>query len=332
MSIDRRSFIKLTAVTGGAAAIAACGRQSREPADPLHPRRRSHAGNRGDEERRLPDLSAPDAARPSASCRATPTSIRDGQPGVMTMSLAKKLDGNPSHPVSQGKLCPRGQASIQITYHPDRLTQPLKREGARGSGEYQPITWDAAIAELTARLDARRRNQLSRADAPRRRASRNDLSRCSSTSPARRRRSSFELFSDDVLRRANLLSFGREQLPTFDFANSRASHLVRRRLPRDVGLAVVAERRLREHAAADARASAARWCRSEPRMSLTGASADEWVAIRPGTEGVLALGLANALGDKMQPRSVHAGGSRTAGRGLRKPRASTPARARMLER
>src|SRR5205814_9643964 len=36
----------------------------------------------------------------------------------------------------------------------------------------------------------------------------------------------------------------------------------------------------------------------EPRMSLTGASADEWVAIRPGTEGVLALGLANLLGAK----------------------------------
>ena len=36
----------------------------------------------------------------------------------------------------------------------------------------------------------------------------------------------------------------------------------------------------------------------EPRMSLTGASADEWVAIKPGTEGILALGLANALGAK----------------------------------
>ena len=58
----------------------------------------------------------------------------------MTMSLAKKMDGNASHPVSQGKLCPRGQASIQITYHPDRIIQPLKRRGARGSGDYQPVS------------------------------------------------------------------------------------------------------------------------------------------------------------------------------------------------
>src|SRR4029077_15557878 len=36
----------------------------------------------------------------------------------------------------------------------------------------------------------------------------------------------------------------------------------------------------------------------EPRMSLTGASADKWVAIQPGTEGILALGLAKALGGK----------------------------------
>ena len=68
--------------------------------------------------------------------------IRNGQLGVMTMSLAKKVDGNESHPISHGKLCPRGQASIQITYHPDRLVQPLKRRGARGAGDYPPITWD----------------------------------------------------------------------------------------------------------------------------------------------------------------------------------------------
>ena len=49
----------------------------------------------------------------------------------------------------------------------------------------------------------------------------------------------------------------------------------------------------------------------EPRMSLTGASADEWVAIKPGTEGVLALGLANALGAK-NLGAVHAGGGREA--------------------
>ena len=64
------------------------------------------------------------------------------------MGLAKKLEGNPAHPISQGKLCVRGQAAIQVTYHPDRIRQPLKRTGERGSGPFQEITWDEALAEL----------------------------------------------------------------------------------------------------------------------------------------------------------------------------------------
>ena len=109
------------------------------------------------------------------------------------------------------------------------------------------------------------------------------------------------MFSDDVLRRANLLSFGREQLPTFDLAASRyaisfgADFLGTWNSP-------VA------HAAAYGRMRQARpgvrgsFVQVEPRMSLTGASADEWVAVRPGTEGVLALGLAHAMiRDKLRP-------------------------------
>ena len=61
------------------------------------------------------------------------------------MALAKKLEGNPKHPISQGKLCVRGQAAIQVTYHPDRIRQPLRRTGARGSGPFQEISWDEAI-------------------------------------------------------------------------------------------------------------------------------------------------------------------------------------------
>ena len=90
------------------------------------------------------------------------------------MAVAKKLEGNASHPISQGALCPRGQASIQITYHPDRLIEPLKRRGSRGSGDYQPITWDAAIAELVSRLDAAPTGSLAALTRPGA-SSRNDL-------------------------------------------------------------------------------------------------------------------------------------------------------------
>ena len=79
---------------------------------------------------------------------------------------------------------------------------------------------------------------------------------------ARRAPVAFELFGDDVLRRANAISFGHEQLPTFDLARSRFVLVVRRRFPRHVELAGRAERGLRPDAAGPARASAARSCRS----------------------------------------------------------------------
>ena len=50
------------------------------------------------------------------------------------MGLVKKLEGNPEDPISQGKLCARGQAALQITYHPDRLDKPRKRRVASWAG------------------------------------------------------------------------------------------------------------------------------------------------------------------------------------------------------
>ena len=72
---------------------------------------------------------------------------------MVRRAVAKKLEGNAAHPVNRGRLCSRGQAAIQVTYHPDRITQPLKRTGNRGAGTYEAIPWEAAIAELVSRLD-----------------------------------------------------------------------------------------------------------------------------------------------------------------------------------
>ena len=45
-----------------------------------------------------------------------------------------KLEGNPEHPHSKGKLCPRGQSGLMNTYDPDRVLTPLIRVGKRGEG------------------------------------------------------------------------------------------------------------------------------------------------------------------------------------------------------
>ncbi|MGQ9520794.1 MAG: molybdopterin-dependent oxidoreductase, partial [Candidatus Fervidibacter sp.] len=67
------------------------------------------------------------------------------------------VKGNPNYPVSQGAACPKGFTIVQGLYHPDRLKTPLKRKGPRGSGEWEPISWDEAIKEIANQLDQIRR-------------------------------------------------------------------------------------------------------------------------------------------------------------------------------
>ncbi len=55
-----------------------------------------------------------------------------------------KVEGDPEHPWSQGRLCSRCLAMTQYVYHPDRLRKPLKRMGERGEGKWQEISWDEA--------------------------------------------------------------------------------------------------------------------------------------------------------------------------------------------
>uniref|UniRef100_UPI004056406F molybdopterin-containing oxidoreductase family protein n=1 Tax=Candidatus Electronema sp. TaxID=2698783 RepID=UPI004056406F len=57
-----------------------------------------------------------------------------------------KLEGNPLHPQSLGKLCARGQAGIGQLYDPDRLKRPMIRTGERGDGKYKEVSWEEALS------------------------------------------------------------------------------------------------------------------------------------------------------------------------------------------
>ncbi len=308
--MDRRDFIKLTAITGTSATLASCG-------NPEHQLIRF-----------VPDEDiVPGIAewKPSvcplcqAGCGVTVRimdadvdTVRNGQAGVVAMSVAKKLEGQPAHPISQGGLCPRGQAAIQVTYHPDRITHPLKRTGARGAGEFKEVTWDEAVAELAGQLDTltaagdqKSLTFLSRPRRSRRLALAAEfLKGFGAPAPI-----GFELFSEDVLRRANAISFGHEQLPTLDIARSRlviafgADFLGTWNSPVAQNAAYGRMRQGQPQVRG-------KLVQVESRMSLTGASADEWVPVKPGTEGVLALGLAHViLANKLRPADAagHAG-------------------------
>ncbi|MDP2646686.1 MAG: molybdopterin-dependent oxidoreductase [Desulfobacterales bacterium] len=68
-----------------------------------------------------------------------------------------KIAGDPQSPASRGYICPKGAAAPELLYHPDRLTHPLRRVGGRGENKWERIPWDEALAEITERFDAVRR-------------------------------------------------------------------------------------------------------------------------------------------------------------------------------
>jgi len=207
---------------------------------------------------------------------------------------AKKIEGNPDYPVNRGKHGAKCEAGLQSVYHPDRITEPLKRVGEKGEGRFQPISWEAALDELIEGL-------RSHEDSPER--------LLVATEPIRGQLGmivekfvsayggqylAFETLEETVLRTAIKRVFGQDRLPAFDIANSQfilsfgsdflGSWLspvhysqqygeFRQGVDRDRGTLV----------------------QVEPRFSLTAANADQWVPVKPGTEGILAFSIAAVI-------------------------------------
>jgi anaerobic selenocysteine-containing dehydrogenase len=293
--MKRRTFLKLSAVGGAGSALAGCSHQAVQlirfiPDETLIPG--------------IATWKPGVCTQCSAGCglqvrvmAGDAEVVRNGQLGIMRMGLAKKLAGNPEHPVNRGKLCVRGEAGLQVTYNPDRIQHPLKRAGQRGSGQFTQISWDEAMQELLAHLQplaaahaAQSLAFLTRPLGGQRGVLINRL--LSGFDGARL--VAFELFDDAVLRTANRLSFGYDQLPTLDLAHSSyvisfgADYLGTWNSPVAQNVAYGTLRQNRS-------GIRGKFVQVESRMSQTGANSDEWVAAHPGTEGVLALAIAHVI-------------------------------------
>jgi anaerobic selenocysteine-containing dehydrogenase len=77
---------------------------------------------------------------------------RDSMVGFVENGRLVKLEGHPDSIRGRGKICSKGAAGINQLYDPDRVLYPMKRAGKRGEGKWKRISWDEALNEIAGRL------------------------------------------------------------------------------------------------------------------------------------------------------------------------------------
>lgn len=66
--------------------------------------------------------------------------------------VATRVQGNAQHPMTGGVLCAKVSKYTERTYHPERVLTPLRRSGPKSSGQFEPVSWDEALADIAQRL------------------------------------------------------------------------------------------------------------------------------------------------------------------------------------
>jgi len=202
-TIDRRRFLSVLGVSGaGAAVLAGC---STDRVQKLIP----YLVQSEDQVPGVATWYASTCTECSAGC-GLHVKTREGR--------AIKLEGNPEHPINRGKLCSRGQASLQGLYNPGRISAPMARTAAGG---FQEITWDDAIQRLAAKLSSAGGKVAVISGAGR--GTFSDLL-ADWTTALGGRLVRYRPFDHEPLRAANKAVFGRDELPAHDFA--RAQYIV----------------------------------------------------------------------------------------------------------
>jgi len=208
-----------------------------------------------------------------------------------------KLDGNPFHPNNQGRLCPKGQAGLQVLYDPDRIKHPMRRAGQRGSGQWVQVSWDEALSEVAGKLQ-----EMRKAGHPEGLVFLHDGKRGPTSDLIARFCRAFGTPNDvrsprhsaDGTGLAHLLTQGWNTHAAYDWENTNyllcfgGAFL-------EAWQPLVRQLRAYSRMRRGRPGQRAKIVQIESRASVTATKADEWLPINPGTEGALALGMAHII-------------------------------------
>ena len=210
---------------------------------------------------------------------------------------ATNIIGNPLHPVNRGTLCPKGIASLQGLYDPDRIRSPLKRVGKRGEGRWQPISWDEALHLVTESLkDLRQKGEPhhlvvlgGRYRGLMRSLWEHFLEAFGSPNYIDNQ---FQWEGSPM--EGLFLTQGIYSLPAYDFENTQYILSFGSGLLESYWSPVQALRAY-GHFRRGRPGQRGKLVQIESRLSITSIKADEWIPIQPGTEGIMALGIAHMM-------------------------------------
>jgi anaerobic selenocysteine-containing dehydrogenase len=199
------------------------------------------------------------------------------------------VSGNPLHPINSGKLCPKGFAALQTYYHPARIQGPHIKK----NGKFKPISWEDALNLIGEELDKMRKEGY-----PQKFAFLHKGLTGLSYLMAKEFTTLYGtpnfmgLDGNEGVHLANSLTFGSYQDYAYDLENTNFILSFGARLldawpsPIYAQKAIAKMREVKKDAVL---------IQIESRCSTTAARANEWIPIRPGTEGALALGIAYVL-------------------------------------
>ena len=203
--------------------------------------------------------------------------------------------GHPDHPVTQGRLCGKVDRYLERTYHADRLTTPLKRVGPKGSGQFEPVLWEQALHDIGGRLQAIIAEHGAEAVLPYSYAGTMGLLQGEGMAERFFNRMGASQLAHTICSEAGFEGYlytigATEGIDTVDFAHARLILIW--------GSNTLTSNLHLWNFVQDARKQGARVIVIDPARTRTAQAADEWIAIRPGTDGALALAMMHVIIDE----------------------------------
>ena len=209
-------------------------------------------------------------------------------------AIAIKVQGNPDHPHTGGALCTKVSRYTERTYHPERILYPLKRTGPKGSGQFERVSWDSALADIAARLKAIAARGPDAAQAIQPYSYAGTMGLVQSESMAAR---FFNRLGASLLDRTICASAGAEGI-THTLGGKvgmRVEFFAESKLIIIWGSNSIASNLHFWRYAQVAKRNGAKLICVDPRMSETAEKCHEHIALLPGTDGALALSVMHEL-------------------------------------